>query len=142
MVYQQTFVKEAWCGSSTYQHTSPTSTYRFLSTLSCITSHCASGPEIATASYQDPAQGVHPQSHNTDGHYPTSNQVGYSLIDTNPAAPSQRHPQHVSFELYSKYLNTLLDVICEKENLRNEIDDMLGEVHSLRRERFIKLENG
>ena len=37
------------------------------------TSHCASGPEIATASYQDPAQGVHSQSHNTDEHYTTSN---------------------------------------------------------------------
>ena len=36
-------------------------------------SHCAKGPEIASASYQDPAQGVHPQSHHTDGHYPTSN---------------------------------------------------------------------
>ena len=54
-----------------------------------LTSHCASGPEIGTASYQDPAQGVHPQSHHTDGDYPTSNQVGCGLIDTNPALPSK-----------------------------------------------------
>ena len=54
------------------------------------TSHCASGPEISTASYQDPAQGIHSQSHHTDEHYPTSNQFGYGLFDTNPAPPSRR----------------------------------------------------
>ena len=106
------------------------------------TSHCASGPEIATTSYQDPAQGVHPQSHHTDGDYPTSNQVGCGLIDTNPTPPSQTYPQHVSIDLFVKYRNTLFKVIGENENLRTEKNYMMGELHSLMAERSIKLQSG
>ena len=93
------------------------------------TSHCASGPEIATASYQDPAQGVHSQLHHTDGHYPTSNQVGCGLIDTNPAPPSQTYPQHVSIELFIKYRNKLFDAIDENQKLHTEMNHILKELH-------------
>ena len=52
------------------------------------------------------------------------------LIDTNPALQSPTHPQHLSFELYSKYRNTLFYVIYENENLHTEMNHMLGELQS------------
>ena len=43
---------------------------------------------------------------------------------------------------FVKYRNTLFKVIDENENLHTEKNYMMGELHSLMRERFIKLQSG